>query len=300
MGDYKNENFISITVYKHNTMHSATMSKNVVKCGMKSDGEAAMVARVASWIDEAIYRQNNGLPVFNPSCLNRNKIVAEICGVSPSNVKYCEGRLGVQKRKRGPKGVVLDDFDEKALGRLVFSFYTRSPPELPTFSKIHTEALKIAGFPAISISTLRKMLKKQGFAYEERNKKMHVFQREDINAQRHKYLNVIAGYREQGYTVYYQDETWVNANHTREYVWQYRGEALKELMGVFAWKGGLKVPCGSGKRLIINHLGSASGFVPNCQMVFKGEKGTADYHGEMNSVVFEKWWGEQVLPNVSA
>jgi len=51
--------------------------------------------------------------------------------------------------------------------------------------------------------------------------------------------------------VVYLDETWVNQNHTRGYIWQ--NEQNSE---------GLKVPTGKGSRLIICHAGSSSfGFV---------------------------------------
>ena len=42
----------------------------------------------------------------------------------------------------------------------------------------------------------------------------------DIVAQRQKYLRKITHVRAFGYKTFYQDETWCNANHTREYIWQ--------------------------------------------------------------------------------
>ena len=64
------------------------------------------------------------------------------------------------------------------------------------------------------------------------------------------------------------------------------------------WRGGLNVPSGSGKRLIINHLGSKNGFVDSCGECFVGKKDSGDYHNEMNFTHFERWWESKVLPSL--
>ena len=64
------------------------------------------------------------------------------------------------------------------------------------------------------------------------------------------------------------------------------------------WHGGLNVPSGSGKRLIINHLGSKNGFLDSCGECFVGKKDSGDYHNEMNSTHFEWWWESKVLPSL--
>ena len=52
------------------------------------------------------------------------------------------------------------------------------------------------------------------------------------------------------------------------------------------------------KRLIILHAGSASGWIPDTDLVFAGKKDTRDYHGEMNQMHFEEWWEHNPLPNL--
>ena len=42
-----------------------------------------------------------------------------------------------------------------------------------------------------------------------------VFQRADVVARRHRVLKELEDFRAKGYTIYYQDETWCNAHHTR-------------------------------------------------------------------------------------
>ena len=76
--------------------------------------------------------------------------------------------------------------------------------------------------------------------------------------------------------VTYLDESWVNANHSSECIWQSSTN-----------HSSLKAPLKKGSRMIICHYGSADqGFIPSVKLVFQS-KGTADYHEEMNSEVFK-------------
>ena len=89
-------------------------------------------------------------------------------------------------------------------------------------------------------------------------------------------------YRQQGYKIFYQDETWCNANHTREYIWCMdtvaEDEKIDHLIEDTQWRGGLKVPSGAGKQLIINHISSENGFLQGVGEIFVGKKDSADYH----------------------
>ncbi|XP_064089245.1 uncharacterized protein LOC135203450 [Macrobrachium nipponense] len=75
--------------------------------------------------------------------------------------------------------------------------------------------------------------------------------------------------RENRRNVIYLDETWVNQNYT----------------------------VGKGGRLIIQHAGSAEGFIPNAELTFTA-KYDGDYHRQMNHEVFEEWFRCQLLPNI--
>lgn len=66
--------------------------------------------------------------------------------------------------------------------------------------------------------------------------------RGDIVIWRQKYIEDIRKYRSEGCTIYYLDETWVNAF----------------LQGLST---GPKNPIGKGKRLIVVHIGSSEGFI---------------------------------------
>ena len=87
----------------------------------------------------------------------------------------------------------------------------------------------------------------------------------------------------------YLDETWLKAHYISERCWiDYGG------------KGGLRVPSGKGERFIILHAGWKEGWISNADLVFRGKKGTGDYHQEMNTANFMEWFRERLIPNLPA
>jgi transposase len=60
----------------------------------------------------------------------------------------------------------------------------------------------------------------------------------------------------------------------------------------------VNVPFNKGKRLIVVHAGSVSGFVSGAKVIFKANTSTGDYHGEMNGEIFTKWLNEKLIPNL--
>ncbi|XP_046393670.1 uncharacterized protein LOC124161396 [Ischnura elegans] len=86
-----------------------------------------------------------------------------------------------------------------------------------------------------------------------------------------------------------------------KYAWQ---EKVNEIRGgidfdrgiiqeVNGWKGGILTPSGAGRRVIILHVGSESGFLQpeeETMLVFEGKKDSADYHSEMNALHFEEYF----------
>lgn len=100
-------------------------------------------------------------------------------------------------------------------------------------------------------------------------------------------------------TIYYLDETWVNAGHTKEKVWEDTTVSSREDAFRKGLTTGLRAPSGKGGRLIVLHAGSEKGFVNGGCLVFRAAKSaTADYHSEMDGPRFEKWFTEQLLPNI--
>ena len=85
----------------------------------------------------------------------------------------------------------------------------------------------------------------------------------------------------------YLDESYVNKNHSNDWIWYSRED------GPFVQK-----PTGKGERFIIINAITRNGWVPNAKVVFKSTKKTGDYHGQMNGELFDKWFVEQLIPNI--
>lgn len=58
----------------------------------------------------------------------------------------------------------------------------------------------------------------------------------------------------------------------------------------------------TGKRYIVTHAGGRNGFVPGAGLVYSSASKPDildDYHGDMNSSMFKKWFTEDLLPNLN-
>lgn len=123
-----------------------------------------------------------------------------------------------------------------------------------------------------------------------------MIEKDEIIIWRRNYLRQINKFREENRQIFYLDETWINAGHTVSKVWA--DETIKDKRQAFVegLTTGLKNPSGKGKRFIIAHIGSTEGFVENGLLLFESKK-TDDYHKDMNSELFEKWFSE-ILPSI--
>lgn len=59
-------------------------------------------------------------------------------------------------------------------------------------------------------------------------------------------------YRDAGWSIYFLDETWVNRNHAKSYMWRKAKKDKGEEFYLF--EGGMDLPSGEGERLIIVHI----------------------------------------------
>jgi len=234
---------------------------------------------------------------------------ADACGVSRSTVqRICkesktislgvEEELGVGSstdiKFRSPRKLYsrnkpvtdLDDFDNEVVRRVVHSFYDKG--EFPTSAKILAALREKTDYRG-SKSSVKIILKKLNFKYKRCNDgRKFLMERSDIVAARVKFLRKMNELRINGDTrpIVYLDETWVNQNHTRGYIWQNHENTE-----------GLKVPTGKGSRLIICHAGSPSfGFVKDAKLIFRCNSGnTKDYHSQMNATIFENWYLQMLM-----
>ncbi|XP_042144476.1 uncharacterized protein LOC115328335 [Ixodes scapularis] len=157
-----------------------------------------------------------------------------------------------------------------------------------------------ASFPKVSRSTLWRALQNLGFRFKKRGRNSTLLERTDLILWRAQYLRAIKAYRAEGRPIYFLDETWANAGHTRSKVWT--DTTVKAPRDAYnrGLSLGLKNPSGKGGRVIILHAGSEDGFVEGAAEVFRAKKGTGDYHQEMDGKRFEKWLTEKLLPNIKA
>ncbi|XP_037518671.1 uncharacterized protein LOC119395736 [Rhipicephalus sanguineus] len=99
--------------------------------------------------------------------------------------------------------------------------------------------------------------------------------------------------------IYYLDETWVNAGHTKKKVWEDATVSSREDAFCKGLTTGLRAPSGKGGRLIVLHDGSENCFVDGASLVLRVKKSvTSDYHSDMGGPRFERWFEEQLLPNI--
>jgi len=162
-----------------------------------------------------------------------------------------------------------------------------------TLNKIRDFLLENGANEQFHISTLGRSLDRWGFEFGKGTRSQHLKEKDHVVAARQRYLRKIRGNRLSANGIetirheVYLDESYVNKNHSNDYIW-YFGED-----GPWVQK-----PTGKGERLIIMNAITKDGWVPNAKMVFKSTKKTGDYHGQMNQELFTKWFKEKLIPNI--
>jgi hypothetical protein len=150
--------------------------------------------------------------------------------------------------------------------------------------------------PNLSKMNLQRLMKFMDFVYTKRSHNSALIDKDEIVLWRRRYLLNIRKYREEGRTIYYLDETWVNAGDCTSKTWvdntiQSPRDAF--LQGLTT---GSQNSSGKGKRLIVLHIGSKDRFVPDGILCFESKK-TTDYHEEMNGETFYDWMSN-ILPRL--
>ena len=274
----------------------------------KQYSKAQMVLNLSNWLEQAKAKEKNGKKIFkngsgSTGLYNQHdpfehlRKIEVLCEAFKDQGKKGH-EMGSPSKSNGRKQIILDNFEAQFLRRIVLSFYYGAKKETLTLDKIKAQLPLADGFPKMSRETLRKYIINLGFEFKKINRKLKVYERMDIVAARHRFLLDVQKFRDEGYKIYYQDETWCNAHHTRQFCWQHLGNPEDSLLPAIQWNGGFAVPSGEGQRLIICHAGSEDGFVQNSLLCFIGKSNTSDYHNEMNAKHFEEWWEEKLLPNL--
>lgn len=76
-------------------------------------------------------------------------------------------------------------------------------------------------------------------------------------------------YREEGRTIYYLDETWLNAGDCVDKLWVDKTIQSKHDAFNKGLTTGVTDPTAKGKRLIVFHIGSHKGFLDGGQLCFE-------------------------------
>lgn len=142
------------------------------------------------------------------------------------------------------------------------------------------------------LSTLARTLDRWGFEFGKGTRTQHLKEKDYIIVARQHYLRRVRQNRIASGSRFirpevYLDESYVNKNHSNDFVWYSSEDG--------PW---IQKPAGKGERLIIMNAITKDGWVPEAKVVFKSTRKTGDYHGQMNGDLFQKWFGEKLLPNI--
>jgi transposase len=140
--------------------------------------------------------------------------------------------------------------------------------------------------------TLYRTLYRMGFYLKKkRTYDEEVKTRPAIKTQRLEYLVQVRAYRAEGRFLYFQDESWLNTNMTKQSDWHEHDEP--DTSNVKPGKGARIILCGIGSPTE-GWVGGRDGFL----MFDGGKRVNRDYHGEMNWEKFSRWMKEQILPRI--
>ena len=143
-----------------------------------------------------------------------------------------------------------------------------------------------------SIRTLGRALDRWGFTFGKGVRTQRFKEKDHVVVARQRYLRRKIANRQGKETLrpeVYLDESYVNKNHSNDFVWYYNDDG--------PW---IQKPTGKGERLIIMNAISKDGWIPGAKVTFKSTRKTGDYHGQMNQTMFTKWFEEKLLPNIPA
>ncbi|KAH7948239.1 hypothetical protein HPB52_019697 [Rhipicephalus sanguineus] len=128
--------------------------------------------------------------------------------------------------------------------------------EISMVEKITTELSKCIELPSLRPYTVRCLLAEIGFKHEKRSRNSLLIDRDDSTDWRNRYLHDMERYWAEGRKIFYLDETWATAGHTRSIEWT--DIVVQKRESLFARANGLTTAP------IVMHIGSEDGFVDVC------------------------------------
>lgn len=200
------------------------------------------------------------------------------------------------KKHSNSRDVIYDEVTRSTIRRIIHGFFASNSH--PTVKSILHKVNNTENLPSFTISTLYRLVCDIGFKYSKHDKKAVLIEKTEIISWRHRYLRAIKKYRESDYNIVFLDESWVNIGHTCTKVWT--DTKISNVRQAFneGLTTGIKPPTSRGPRYVLLHAGSKNGFVKGAEMTFLAKKSSGDYHEEMDGPLFEKWFREQLIPNI--
>ncbi|VVC96923.1 unnamed protein product [Leptidea sinapis] len=200
-----------------------------------------------------------------------------------------KGPLCTPSRKYRPcnkkKNLNVDDFDRSVIRRIIEEFYL-TKKIAPTCIELLATIREKIEFPW-GMTSLRKLLKEMGYKWLKcHNKRRILVERPAVVYARSIYLRKIRQYRQDDRNIFFLDETWVDKNFTFKKCG--RNEMIDAVL----------TDTSSTNRLILVHAGTRGGFLNGEKLLFKVCTVSGDYHGQMNSVNYEKWATDILIPNL--
>lgn len=143
----------------------------------------------------------------------------------------------------------------------------------------------------INKRTMQRHLVRMGFCWSRTNKKTRSLRESDrIRQQRHDYLYEIRNNQglppDKRYPLVYLDESFLHHHYGAQFSW---------LSGIDF----IERSTGKGRRWCFIHAVLERGLLDNAFHIFEAKKSKGDYHQQFDHLVFQKWFQEQLLPNLT-
>ncbi|XP_060839131.1 uncharacterized protein LOC132920631 [Rhopalosiphum padi] len=197
--------------------------------------------------------------------------------------------LPINNKKRLTVIEKVDDYSKNKIRKKIYEFWFSK--KTPSLRKIIQVIKNDPDLPNISRTSFQRLLNDMQFEYSKTSSiNSALIERDDLVLCRRKYISTIRRYRQEGRTIYYLGETWVNVKESsskmrvNKYLKSNNDKFLK------GWTTGSRNPRCKGKRLIVAHIGSFEGFVAGGLLCFESKENTVDNHNEINGNTFFEWY----------
>lgn len=152
--------------------------------------------------------------------------------------------------------------EKNAIRRKIHAFWCNY--EVPTLDKIVIAINEDPNLNTYKRSNLYRLLKDLGFVYSIRGRNSGLIESDNIVKWRNRYIEKIRKYREDGRTIYYVGETWVDTDDCT-------------------------------KKLIVIHIGSEGGFVRGGRLSFESKTKSLNHFDGISYDVFFDWM-KNIIP----